>query len=470
MFIRRLLPIVALFTLCVASAQPKRVVLDRVVAVVGNSSILESEVHAYAQQLVEQRRSKGYTSDRDPRNEALEEMLTQKLLANQAVIDSVEVNLDGISARVDAQVKAMTEAAGGVVELERKEGVEIYTIRENMRVAIEEQMNASGMRNEILDGVTIIPGEVEQFFKTLDLDKIPAVGDQYVYAQITKYPSSKDEATRRVKERLLEMRERIAKGETNFKVLATMYSVDPGSAYKGGEMDPQPSSAFVPAFAEALELLKPGQVSEAVESEFGFHIIELIDRKGNMFHCRHILLKPTYNPDELEEPTKFLDSLVKEIRRDSLAFDVAAKKYSDDNSSKMNGGIVSNHDLLERYSAYDAKLTVTKFLKEDFGARGYKSIDDYTNLSKLKEGEVSDAFLTQDMMGNQLSKVVKLVKIIPSHKASMEEDYVQLEKLALSDKEDRVFDEWLNKHIASMYIYIAPEYRSDEFSNKNWIK
>ncbi len=470
MFIRRLLPIVALFTLCVASAQPKRVVLDRVVAVVGNSSILESEVHAYAQQLVEQRRGKGYTSDRDPRNEALEEMLTQKLLANQAVIDSVEVNLDGISSRVDSQVKAMTEAAGGVAQLERKEGVEIYTIRENMRVAMEEQMNASGMRNEILSGVTIIPGEVEQFFKTLDLDKIPAVGDQYVYAQITKYPSSKDEAKRRVKERLLEMRERIAKGETNFKVLATMYSVDPGSAYKGGEMDPQPSSAFVPAFAEALELLKPGQVSEAVESEFGFHIIELIDRKGNLFHCRHILLKPTYNPDELEEPTKFLDSLVMEIRRDSLAFDVAAKKYSDDNSSKMNGGIVSNHDLLERYSAYDAKLTVTKFLKEDFGARGYKSIDDYTNLSKLKEGEVSDAFLTQDMMGNQLSKVVKLVKIIPSHKASMEEDYVQLEKLALANKEDRVFDEWLNKHIASMYIYIAPEYRSDEFVNKNWIK
>ncbi len=449
---------------------PRRVVLDKVVAVVGSSSILLSEVETYAQMLEERQRSEGYTSDRDTKAMALEELMKQRLMATQARIDSVDVNLLDITMRVEQQVNSMRDAAGGVKELERQQNMEIFNIRDVLRRRMEEQEYARGMQADVVSKVSVIPGEVEQYYKSHDRDSLPMIGEQYRYAQITRFPKSMDEAKRRVKERLIEMRERVIKGETKFSSLAQMYSVDPGSAYRGGEMEPQPSTAFVPAFASALEALKPGQVSEVVESEFGFHIIELIDKKGNLYHCRHILLRPSYTADELMEPINFLDSLAGQIRRDSTTFELAAQQYSDDSTSKMNGGIVTNHDLLERYNAYDAKLTVTKFLKEDFGARGYKSLDDYTALSRLKEGEISAPFTTEDMVGNALSKIVKLVKVYPAHEASLTEDYLQLEEMALSAKQERVFKAWMQKHIRLAYIYIDPDYRDMEFEFEGWVK
>jgi peptidyl-prolyl cis-trans isomerase SurA len=248
-----------------------------------------------------------------------------------------------------------------------------------------------------------------------------------------------------------------------------MYSVD-GSAIQGGELEPAPLAGFVQSFADALAELKPGQVSEVVETEFGFHLIQLIDKKGQLYHCRHILLRPTFVTEEIIAPMRDLDSLTNLIRKDSLSFEEAARKHSDDKHSKQNGGIVTNHDLLERYSAYDARLTATKFLKEDFGAMGGKSIDDYNAIRRLREGEVSAPFRSTDMMGNELVKVVKLVKVIPAHHASLDEDYLRLEQMALVDKQAKEFRVWLDKKIASMYIYIAPEFRNGEFENKNWVK
>jgi peptidyl-prolyl cis-trans isomerase SurA len=182
------------------------------------------------------------------------------------------------------------------------------------------------------------------------------------------------------------------------------------------------------------------------------------------------LLRPTFTTDEIVAPMRELDSIVNLIKKDSLTFEAAAKKHSDDKHSKMNGGVVTNHDLLERYSAFDAKLTATKFLKEDFGAMGGKSIDDYNAIRRLKEGEMSAPFRSSDMMGNELVKVVKLLKVIPAHNASLDEDYLRLEQLALNEKQENEFRAWLDKKIASMYIYIAPEFRNADFSNKNWLK
>jgi peptidyl-prolyl cis-trans isomerase SurA len=278
------------------------------------------------------------------------------------------------------------------------------------------------------------------------------------------------EAKQRTKERLLDMRQRIVTGEAKFTLLARMYSMD-GSAMYGGEMQPAPASIYVRPFAEALEKLKPGQVSEIVETEFGFHIIELIDKKGELYHCRHILLRPTYTNDELMQPARQLDSIARLIRLDSLSFEDAALRFSDDASSKMNGGIVSNHDILTRQGVYDgARLTATRFLREDFGMDGGKALEDYAALMRLKVGEVSNSFQTTDYMGNQMSKIVKLVEIIPPHTASLKDDYVRLEEMALNQKRERYFMEWLNKKIESMYIYIDPEFRTWEFENKKWIK
>lgn len=455
----------------VASAQERRqVMLDKVVAVVGGSSILHSEVEEYAKALIDQRRQMGYTSDRDARSEALEALLEQKLLYNQALIDSVEVNTADIAGRIENYLQILITEAGGIAQLEAKEHMPVFSYREMLRQQYEEQSYAQAMKSEVVSKVTVVPGEVERFYKRIDKDSLPIIGEQYVYAQITKFPASLKEAQQRTKERLLDMRERVITGQTKFSVLARMYSLD-GSAIHGGEMEPSSASYFVRPFAEALEKLKPGQISEIVETEYGFHIIELIDKKGDLYHCRHIVLRPTFTREELMQPAYQLDSVADLIRRDSITFEDAALKFSDDATSKYNGGIVSNSDVLERMGVYDgARLTATRFLKEDFSAQGGKSLDDYNALMRLKVGEVSNSFQTSDLMGNQMSKIVKLVEIIPAHTASLKDDYIRLEEMALQQKQERIYKEWLSEKIQAMYVYIDPDYRSDDFDNKNWIK
>ena len=450
-----------------ALAQKRQVMLDKVVAVVGGSSILYSEVADYARQLTEQRRQEGYTSDRDPMNEALEALMTQKLLYNQGQIDSVQVNDADIMSRVEDQVQQMIDMEGSIPALEAKHHMPIFNIREIMRQRYEEQAYAQSMQSEVMNKVSVIPGEVERFYKSISKDSLPTIADQYVYAQITKFPKSMTAAKQRTRERLLDMRERVITGGAKFENLARMYSQD-GTAMRGGEMDPSPLASLDPSFAAALEPLKPGQISEVVESQFGFHIIQMLDKRGQLYHFRHILLRPVYTSEELGESLNLLDSIADLIHKDSITFEAAALKYSDDAASKMNGGIVSNHDILERFNAFDAKLTVTKFLKEDFGR--FKSLDDYNALRRLKPGEVSDAYLTEDMLGNQMGKIVKLVAVIPTHTASLNEDYLRLEEMALQEKQERVFREWLSKKIDAMYVYISPEFRDGEFENKHWVK
>lgn len=450
-------------------AQKRQVMLDKVVAVVGGSSILHSEVLRTAEEMTQRRRDMGYTSDRDPFTEALEALLLQKMLYNQALIDSVEVNTADVVGRVEEQVNRMAEEAGSIPALEKKHHMQIYHIREMLRRRMEEQSYASAMQGQVTGKVTITPGEVERFYKRIDKDSLPTIAKQYVYAQITMFPKSIVEAKQRTRERLLEMRERIITGKTKFSTMARMYSVD-GSAIQGGEMEPTVLAGFVQPFAEALRELKPGQVSEVVETEFGFHLIQLIDRKGELYHCRHILLRPIYTVEELAEPLRELDSIADLIRKDSITFEAAAAKFSDDIHSKQNGGIVTNHDLLEHYNAFDAKLTATRFLEEDFGMGRGKSIEDYNAIRKLQVGEISPAFQSQDLVGNNLSKIVKLVEIIPPHPASLKDDYLRLEAMALSDKQGRVFDEWVDKKIGEMYVFIDPDYRHLDLVNKHWFK
>ena len=263
-----------------AFAQKQQVMLDKVVAVVGSSSILYSEVADHARQLTAQRRAEGYTSDRDPMNEALEALMTQKLLFNQAQIDSVKINAGDIASHVEEQVQNMIEAEGSIPRLEAKHHMAIFNIRENMRQRYEEQSYASSMQNEVVSKVAVIPGEVERFYKSIDKDSLPTIAEQYVYAQITRFPKSITQAKQRTRERLLDMRERVITGKAKFENLARMYSQDPGTMMRGGEMDPAPLASLDSSFAAALENMKPGQISEVVESQFGFHIIQMLDKRG----------------------------------------------------------------------------------------------------------------------------------------------------------------------------------------------
>ena len=469
---RRLTAILSLSLILVAgiiTAQRRQVVLDRVVAIVGGSAILYSEVLTAADQLTQQRREAGYTSDRDPINEGLEELMKQKLLYNQSLIDSVQISAN-INSFVEEQLQAMIAEAGSIADFERMQHMPIFNYREILRQKITEQEGAQAMQREVVSDITVTPGEVERFFDTLTVEELPIIPEQYIYAHIVRYPSSQDEAKQRTRERLLEMRERIITGKSTMPILARTYSVDPMSAIRGGEMDPMPLEQLAQPFADALEKLKPGQISEVVETEFGFHIIELLDEpKNRLYHCRHILLRPTFTSDELMEPILFLDSLATKIKADSITFEQAALKYSEDGHSKMNGGVVTNHDILMSNPSYaNVKLSRSKFKKEDFSYG--VGLQDFYKLSTMKVGDVSDAYLAEDIRSTNLGKIIKLLEIIPTHPASLTADYVDIERMALNAKQEKIFNSWLKEKIDGFYIYIDPEFRNGDFMFPNWVK
>ena len=450
--------------MCAVAVEAQQVIVDKIVAVVGNSAIYYSDVVATAERLTQQRREMGYTSDRDPNNEALEQLMLQKLLYHQSQIDSVDVSRAEVAIQVENVIQDMIAEAGSIGALEAKEHKAVFDIRETMTQDYVEVQSAQEMQRTVQSKVTITPGEVEHFFKSQPKDSLPIVPEQYVYAHITKFPSSMDEAKRRVKERLLDMRERIIAGKASFSTLARMYSED-GSAVRGGELEPMALEGFVKPFADALEKLKPDQISEVVETEFGFHIIQGIEKlPNNTYRCRHILIRPYYTPSELAESDNILDSLANLIRSDSITFEKAALEHSDDVYSKQNGGLVSNHDILEAQQAYQASLTQTKFYKE------YLMPADYNALRRLKKGEVSNAYQTTDMKNNQLSKIVKLVDVIPSHTATLDEDYLMIEEAALEHKKRAEYNKWLEGKIEAMYIRIEPEFREGEWEYKGWVK
>lgn len=467
MIVRKLTVLVCALTLSGAILPlvgQSRFTADKIVAVVGNSSILYSDLVDTGKQLVQERREQGYTSDRDPLNEALEKLLMQKLLYNQALIDSIEIyGQDAIAQNVNKRVEEMTEQAGSVLQLEALYHKPVFEIKDDLKNRYEEQQYAQTMQTTIMNKVKITPGEVARYYRSIGRDSLPVIPEQYVYAQITRYPASVKEAKQRAREKLLALRERINNGD-KFDILARMYSEDTNSATLGGDLGWMQLDQLEKPFADALSKLQPDQVSGIVETSYGFHIIQLIEKKGSSYHSRHILVRPSYSSDELVVGARMLDSLVHVIRVDSLTFEKAAMDYSDDKYSKQNGGLVTNHEMLEFYGANDTSYSSTKFYKENLNR------DDYNALKSLKVGEISLSFNTQDMKGNPLSKVVKLLEIIPSHEASLNEDYLDLERVALQQKQEKEFEKWLDGKIEAMYVRIDPEFRNGAFENKHWIK
>lgn len=461
----------AIFMICMAlmvaglsqkTYSQQKITVDRVIANVGNSTILYSEVSDAAAQLAAQRLQEGYSSDRDPFFEAFENLLQIKLLYNQAKVDSIKLK-GNIETNVDTRIRAMVEQVGSTAALETKYHMPIYVIKDELRRQYEEQSYASEMSQSVMGKIKITPGEVETFYKSTNKDSILTVPDQYVFAQITKFPPSLTEAKQRVRESLLNLRERIING-TSFEALAASYSMDESTSKRGGDLGFATLDTYVKPFADALEKLKPGQISSVVETEYGFHIIKLVEKVGKEYHAKHILMRPSFTNEELGAAGRFLDSLATQIRAGAITFEEAAKTYSDDRYSKLNGGVVTNNEMLEANpNYYSADYASFKFYKEQIAPNEWRI------LSKLNIGEISESFISQDMRGNQLSKIVKLVELIPAHKANLNEDYLIIENAALQEKRYAQMQKWMDGKIESMYIWIDPAFR-DGLLNKNWLK
>ena len=456
-----------LFAVCgiSTSAVAQSFTADKVVAVVGNSAILYSDVVKQADEIILERREMNYTPDRSAENEALEALLLQKLLFNQAQIDSVDISYAQGQIRTYAEemVNELITQAGSLQKFEAQEGRPAFEIKDEIINRLEEYQYAQDMMATVTRDIKVTPGEVERHFRRLTKDELPIIPEQYVYAQITRFPKSSESAKQRTKERLLEIRERILNG-ARFDMMARMYSVDPGSALKGGELPPMAKNQFDPAFGEALAKLRPGQISGIVESTYGLHIIQLIRMEGENYVARHILLKPIFSDDELQETLTTLDSIADIIRRGEMTFAEAALRFSDDAGSRLNGGLVTNIDAMKMNQIANPEAATTKFYKDQVAPADYKE------LAKLKIGEISPAILSYNAKGDQMGKILSPVEIIPSHRADMNSDYLTLEQMALEEKKMNYFDEWLDKKIQSMYIRIDSSFDTSQFERQAWAR
>lgn len=453
-YIKIALAVSAAVLSCAASAQKYTGgLIDKSIAVVGNEMIMLSDI----EQEVQMRRAQGLASDRNIRCELLEQMLVSKLFLMQARVDSLTVNQDAVEGDLSNRIDQIRTQLGGDEQVEKYFGKPLYKLREEWRRTIEDQNLTMMMQQQIASKIPeMTPYDVEKYIEKTDPEDLPVVPVKYQLSQICIYPD-REAANNAVKERLLAIRERIINGE-KFSTLARIYSQDPGSARRGGELGMASKSIFWPAFSDAAMSLRPGVVSQIVETPDGFHIIEVLEKKGDMFNARHILMKPEYTSEDREKAFKQLDSLKTEILDSNIPFELAARFYSEDPATRTNGGQMADPNTGSAYFEIDQ-------LKPQ----------DYNAIKDLKEGEISEPVESLDNEGrggmtggNTVYKIIKVDKIIPAHTASFDNDYDLLLSQARSEREMGAIDSFIDEKIQNTYIVIDPMFKDCPFEKEGW--
>ncbi|MBE6232595.1 MAG: peptidylprolyl isomerase [Bacteroidales bacterium] len=423
--------------------------IDKTVAVVGNEMIMISQLEEEVQMM----KAYGMISDKTGRCEILENMMVSKLFLMQARLDSLAVNQDMVDGELRNRVDMLRSNLGGDEAVEKEFGKPLYRLRQEWRKTIEDQSLTQQMQSQIASKIPeLTPYDVQEYVDRTDPEDLPMVPIKYQLSQICVYPD-REAANLAVKERLLSIRERIINGE-KFSTLARLYSQDPGSARKGGELGMASKSIFWPAFSDAAMSLKPGVVSQIVETPDGFHLIEVLEKKGDMFNARHILLKPEYTSEDREKGFHMLDSLRTELQNDAVTFELAARFYSEDPATRTNGGQMADPNTGSSYFEIDQ-------LKPQ----------DYAAIKDLKEGEISEPFESLDnegRNGNTVYKIIKVDKVLPAHTATFSKDYSLLLEQAKLEKSQKAIDDFVASKIKSTYIIIDPIFKDCVFERDGW--
>ncbi len=441
-----------LLILCVQAGflTAQKNVVDKIVAIVGEEIILKSDIeNAYLQE-----QGQGLvSSSSDYKTELLEKQLIQKLLLAQAQIDSISVTEEQVENAVANRIEYFISNIGSQERLEAYFGKSLEEIKDDMRGPLRELLITEQMQQKIVEKIRITPSEVRSYFKRLPKDSLPEMPDRYELQQIVLRPRISDAEKERIRERLREYREQILKGEKTFNTLAVLYSEDPGSATRGGELGYIPRNQLDPAFAEAAFNLKPGKISKIVESEFGFHIIQLIDRQGEKINVRHILLQPKIAEEEKEEALHRLDTIRQYINEDKMTFEEAAMYFSSDKQTRNNGGLVA-----------DPQTGESRIARANIPGEMAKEINN------LKVGEVSMPFVTHSERGLEEYKIVKVKEFYPRHRANLEDDWQNFELMLTNEKQMDKLEKWVKEKQANTYIHIDEEYRKGKFRYDGWIK
>lgn len=424
-------------------------VVDQIVAVVGDEIILESEIEAQAIQL----QSQGYFSSRDINCEVLEEMLFQKLLLKQAQLDSIEVTLAEVDNELNRRLGIFINQLGSEQKLEEYYGKSIIDIKTDFRDMIREQMLTQRMQQQLTADVNVTPTEVRKFFKRIPEDSVPFLPSTYQIKQIVVYPKVSQDEQDRCKRVVDEYRERVLNGD-DFSTIAILYSDDPGSAPAGGELGFVSRTDLVPEFAAAaFNLKEAGDISRVVKTEFGYHIMQLIERKGNLVNVRHILVTPRTDRSSENMAKQELEDIRTKVLADSLSFEDAAETYSEDEFSANSGGTVMNQQTGKTWFEENQLDPLAKDV-----------------IKNMQTGEVSKVVKTRDMRGKSVYKFYKLEKKIAAHKANLNDDYQRFQEATLSEKKQNVTEEWIINTLETTYVRIDSSYMNCKFEYADWIK
>lgn len=427
-------------------------IVDEIIWVVGNEPILLSDV--------EETRisSEAYGQPVDnPYCTIPEQIAVNKLFVHQAELDSVTVSESDVIRAVDNRINESIQAFGSREALEQMYGRSVSQMRENLKKQYREQMMADEVRQKLTTDVKATPAEVREYFKNVPSDSLPFIPTQVEVQIITSVPEVPRAEVERIENKLREYARRVNSGEADFSTLAKFYSED-GSARNGGELGYMGRNQLVPEFANvAFTLNDPKKVSKIVRSEYGYHIIQLIDKKGDKINVRHILLKPHIDDSEIEKGIARLDSIANDIRANKFTFDAAALALSDDKDTRNNHGLMANVDQQNG-------TVSSRFEMQDLPADVAKVVD------TLSVGQISRAFRMTNDKGQEVCAVVMLKNRIEGHPANMTEDFQTLRDVVVNKRKEEKIEQWIKDKIKTTYVRISPDWRNCKFHYEGWVK
>jgi len=430
-------------------AQNDTIVIDQIVARIGDEIILQSDVESTYQQWL----SMGNYASRDAKCFIFEDLLIQSLLLNQAKLDSITVSDAELDMQIDARINMFLSQFGTVQEMENYLNKTIFEIKEEMKRTLEKQLIADQERNLIISDITVTPSDVAVYYSGIPTDSLPLVDVTYEIRQIAIYPKLTAAQEQLTIDQLNDYRDKIVNGTRQFASMARMYSKDNISAANGGELGFKNRGELDPDFAAIAFSLDSGEVSLPFKTQFGYHIVQMIDRRGERVNVRHILLRP-FIPATVKATTiNFIDSLRNLALTDSATFADLAMQFSEDDKTKNSGGLF-----------YNPNTESTKFKIAELPASMKYDI------ISLNQGDISRPITTTDDAGNTVIKIYMVEKKSPEHVANLEEDYKLIYQMGLSDKQNTVFNEWVDEQIKDLYISINKQYRDCNFRYQNWIK
>lgn len=425
-------------------------IIDEVIAVVGDNPVLLSDVEFQHQQAMMQ----GANFQGDLKCHIFEQLLLQNLLLEQAKLDSIEVSENMVIMQVDRQINEFVNRAGSKEKLEEWLNKPLHRIKSEQRVIVRNQMLTQQMQSDITGGVKVTPAEIRAFYRNTSPDSLPMVASQYEIQQITIFPKIDTEEIESVKSRLRDFQHQVAEGR-DFATLAVLYSEDQGSAARGGELGFMARAELVPEFAQvAFNMQEPGRVSKIVESEFGYHIIQLIERQGDRVNVRHILLRPKAKPEAIMAARERADSIAVFIRQDSISFEVAALKYSMDKDTRINGGLMINpYDNSTKFEVQMIPPAINR------------------QLETMEVGSISDPFMMKDeRLGKDYFSVIKLKSKTDAHRANINDDYQLIQTILENKKREEIFHKWIVTKQKESYISISPNWINCQFEFSGWNK